>query len=255
MVHPNVPRTACHPERGVNPESALELLEFAGNVGLALLLGTIIGAERQWRQHPAGLRTNALVAVGAALFVSLSRLMVDTNSPTRIASYIVSGVGFLGGGVIIKEGANVRGITTAATLWCSAAVGTLAGAGFGGHATIGMGSILFIVVGLRHLSKGIDDIRRQRALQEGLYRVRVACDAKENAVVRTALVRHANGHPGMALTGITARKKKGRKRMSLVADIHAEAADDKDVQEIVNRLMIEPGVSAASWEKLPPAPE
>jgi len=233
----------------------LELLEFTGNIGLALLLGTLIGAERQWRQHPAGLRTNALVAVGAALFVSLTRLMDDTTSPTRIASYIVSGVGFLGGGVIIKEGANVRGITTAATLWCSAAVGTLAGAGFGGHAAIGVGAILFIVIGLRYLSKGIDDIRKLRVLHEGQYRVRVACDSKEAAVVRTALVRHASGHPGMTMTGITAQKKKGRKRMLLVADIRAEAADDKDVQEIVNRLMIEPGVTAASWEKLPPVPE
>ncbi len=233
----------------------MELLEFAGNVGLALVFGTIIGAERQWRQHLAGVRTNALVAVGAALFVSLSRLMGDTTSPTRIASYVVSGVGFLGGGVILKEGASVRGITTAATLWCSAAVGTLAGAGFGWHAGIGMSAILFVVIGLRPLSKGIDRLQKHRGAQEARYRVRVACETKEHVVVRTALARHANGHPGMMMTGITARKKKGRKRMYLVADIHAEAADDKDVQEIVSRLMIEPGVTAASWEKLPPAPE
>jgi putative Mg2+ transporter-C (MgtC) family protein len=82
----------------------LGLMEFAGNVGLALLYGTLIGIERQIRKHPAGLRTNALVSVGAALFVSLSQLMDDKNSPSRIASYIVSGVGFLGGGVILKEG-------------------------------------------------------------------------------------------------------------------------------------------------------
>lgn len=233
----------------------MELLDFAGNVALALVLGTIIGAERQWRQHPAGLRTNALVAVGAAMFVSLSRLMGDTNSPTRIASYIVSGVGFLGGGVILKEGASVKGITTAATLWCSAAVGTLSGAGFGWHAMIGMSSVLFVVIGLRPMSKGIDQLQKQRAVHEGLYRVRVACETKEHAVVRTALARHANGHPGLSMTGITARKKKGRKRMTLVADIHSDAADDKDVQEIVNRLMIEPGVSAASWERLPLTPE
>ncbi|MCE9564557.1 MAG: MgtC/SapB family protein [Planctomycetes bacterium] len=233
----------------------MELFDFAGNVALALVLGTIIGAERQWRQHPAGLRTNALVAVGAALFVSLSRLMGDTNSPSRIASYIVSGVGFLGGGVILKEGASVRGITTAATLWCSAAVGTLAGAGFGWHAMIGMTSILFVVVGLRPLSQGIDHAQKRRVVREGLYRVRVACVPKEQAVVRTALIRHANGHPGMSMTGIKANKKKGRKLMTMVAEIHADVADNKEVQEIVNRLMIEPGVTAASWERLPLPPE
>ena len=107
----------------------------------ALALGTVIGLERQWRQHPAGLRTNALVAIGAALFVSLSRLVPGDASPTRVAAYVVSGVGFLGGGVILKEGANVRGITTAATLWCSAAVGTLTGMGFGLHAAVGVDGV------------------------------------------------------------------------------------------------------------------
>jgi putative Mg2+ transporter-C (MgtC) family protein len=68
------------------------------NVGAALILGVAIGLERQWRSHPAGLRTNTLVALGTAFFVSLSILMNDTNSPTRIASYVVSGLGFLGGG-------------------------------------------------------------------------------------------------------------------------------------------------------------
>ena len=86
-----------------------------------------MGLERQLHPHPAGLRTNALVCVGAALFVSLTHLLGDTNSPSRIASYIVSGVGFLGGGAILKEGPNVRGLTTAAGLWCSAAVGTMCG--------------------------------------------------------------------------------------------------------------------------------
>lgn len=233
----------------------MEHLEFAGNIVLALLLGSIIGAERQWRQHSAGLRTNALVAVGAALFVSLTRLLGDTNSPSRIASYIVSGVGFLGGGVIIKEGANIRGITTAATLWCSAAVGTLAGAGFGFHGAIGVGVILFIVVGLRPVAKKLDEIRMGRATQEALYQIRVACDSKAVAVVRTALVRHANDHKGMSVTGIVARKKRKQKFMTLLVDIHADVANNNDAQEIVNRLLIEPGVTAASWDRLPLPPE
>jgi putative Mg2+ transporter-C (MgtC) family protein len=229
----------------------MELLEFTGNVALALLLGTLIGIERQWRQHPAGLRTNALVAVGAALFVSLTRLLHDTNSPTRIASYIVSGVGFLGGGVILKEGANIRGINTAATIWCAAAVGTIAGLGFAFYALIGTVAVICVVTGLRPMARKIDALRTRLGEVTGTYLVRVACEAKDHAVVRTALVRHANGHPGMSVTGITARKKK-RKRLVLIAEINAVKADDKAVQEIVNRLMIEPGVFAASWERLPP---
>ncbi len=75
---------------------------FILNTSAALGMGVLIGLERQWRQHPAGLRTNALVALGAALFVSLARLMEDHGNPTRMASYVVSGLGFLGGGVILR---------------------------------------------------------------------------------------------------------------------------------------------------------
>src|SRR6516225_3405891 len=108
----------------------MSLAQFVLDIGAAILMGVTIGLERQFGQHTAGLRTNALVCVGAALFVSLSGLTADTNSPTRIASYVVSGIGFLGGGVILREGMSVKGMNTAATLWCSAAVGSLAGAGF-----------------------------------------------------------------------------------------------------------------------------
>lgn len=93
----------------------------------AFVFGTMIGAERQYRQRTAGLRTNVLVAVGAAGFVDLAQGMAGDAEAVRVVSYVVSGVGFLGAGVIMKEGLNVRGLNTAATLWCSAAVGAAAG--------------------------------------------------------------------------------------------------------------------------------
>src|SRR5437016_1090036 len=98
-------------------------LEFTLHVGAALLLGTLVGLEREVGRHPAGLRTNALVCVGAALFVCLGRLLDPAHPPPQIAANIVTGVGFLGAGVIMKEGASVRGMNTAATVWGSAAVG------------------------------------------------------------------------------------------------------------------------------------
>jgi putative Mg2+ transporter-C (MgtC) family protein len=233
----------------------LGLMEFAGNVGLALLYGTLIGIERQIRKHPAGLRTNALVSVGAALFVSLSQLMDDKNSPSRIASYIVSGVGFLGGGVILKEGITIRGLTTAAGLWCSAAVGTLAGAGFGLHGAVGTVFVLVVLAVLRPLANWIDDKQRQLAIAEADYQIRVACEAKDSLLARTILLRHVIGHAGLVVTGITTRKKKSRKRMIVLANVHAKQADDKSIQEVVSRLIIEPGVIAARWEKLPETTE
>ncbi|GAA3007084.1 MgtC/SapB family protein [Microbacterium aurantiacum] len=98
--------------------------------GAAIALGSLIGLERQWRQRTTGMRTHALVALGAASFVLLSTATDGDASPTRIAAQVVSGIGFLGAGIIFREGANVRGLNTAATLWCSAAVGVLCGAGF-----------------------------------------------------------------------------------------------------------------------------
>src|SRR6266403_2205956 len=108
----------------------MDPLLYAANIAVAFLLGLAIGLERELRHHEAGLRTNALVALGAALFVSLARLYDHEGSPTRVAGQVVSGIGFLAGGVIIRDGFSVKGLTTAATLWCTAAVGTLAGSGF-----------------------------------------------------------------------------------------------------------------------------
>jgi putative Mg2+ transporter-C (MgtC) family protein len=86
------------------------------SVAVAFILGTLIGAERQWRQRTAGLRTNVLVAVGAAAFTDLGARLLGPDGATRIISYVVSGIGFLGAGVILKEGTQIRGLNTAATL-------------------------------------------------------------------------------------------------------------------------------------------
>jgi len=98
-------------------------------MGKACAVGAAIGFERQWRQRLAGLRTNTLVALGAASLVVFDGLFSGGTASTRVAAQVVSGIGFLGAGIIFREGLNVRGLNTAATLWCSAAVGVLAGGG------------------------------------------------------------------------------------------------------------------------------
>ncbi|MTI32804.1 MgtC/SapB family protein [Xanthovirga aplysinae] len=108
----------------------MSTLDFIFRLSLAMLLGAGIGLERQWRNRNAGLRTNALVAIGAASFLLLSESLTnEVGDPSRIAAQIVSGIGFLGAGVIMRDGVNVQGLNTAATLWCSAAVGTMTGVG------------------------------------------------------------------------------------------------------------------------------
>jgi putative Mg2+ transporter-C (MgtC) family protein len=116
------------------------MLDFSNvliQLGLSIVCGFIIGLERQINKGLAGIHTNVLVSAGSCLFIFVSTALQDTNSPARVASQIVSGIGFLGAGVIAKEGMTVRGINSAATLWCSAAIGSLCGAGIIQYAFVG----------------------------------------------------------------------------------------------------------------------
>jgi putative Mg2+ transporter-C (MgtC) family protein len=134
-----------------------ELIGTVGRLGLALLLGSAIGFERQWHQKMAGLRTNALVALGSCGFVVFSG-MVGQGDPTRIAAQVVSGIGFLGAGVILREGINVHGLNTAATLWCSAMVGTFAGGGFWLPSLAAAGFVVLTNLLLRPLVRRLNTI-------------------------------------------------------------------------------------------------
>jgi putative Mg2+ transporter-C (MgtC) family protein len=126
----------------------MDILTFALRLAVAFALGTVVGFERQQRQGLTSARTNALVSVGAAQFVMLSYL-IGAGDPTRIAAQIVSGIGFLGAGVILRTGMHIRGLNTAATLWGVAAVGSLAGAGFLLESTVGAAFILLANLVLR----------------------------------------------------------------------------------------------------------
>jgi len=227
----------------------MHVLFFALNLGEALLLGLLIGLERQWRQHPAGLRTNALVALGAASFVSLSALMGDKDSPTRIASYIVSGLGFLGGGVILRDGLNVKGLNTAATLWCSGAVGTLAGAGFPLEAAVTTAAVLGVHIGLRPIVRWIESHRRTAPDVETYYRIRVRCRHDHESIVRTILLRHVGGNSHMSIQSL-ANEESEKEGPVVVADVYAAERNDRFMEDVVARLSIEPDVIGVRWEKV-----
>lgn len=130
--------------------------QFMIRLSLAVALGALIGMERQWHQRMAGLRTNVLVAAGAALYMMLTDAGQIQGDGTRIPAQIVSGVGFLGAGVIMKEGMSIRGLNTAATIWCSAAVGCLAGLGLAIKALIAASMILACNVLLRPIAYQIE---------------------------------------------------------------------------------------------------
>lgn len=112
----------------INNIDFASLADTAVSLTTAFLFGGLIGFERQYRQRTAGLRTNILVAVGAAIFVDAANRLTGHDGAIHVMAYVVSGIGFLGAGVIMREEGNVRGINTAATLWASGAVGACAGA-------------------------------------------------------------------------------------------------------------------------------
>jgi len=119
--------------------------EFCLRLICAMVAGSIIGFERQWHRKSAGIRTNTLVAIGAALYVMLSmEITQEKGDPTRIVGQVVSGIGFLGAGIIFKEGLNIHGLTTAATVWCSSAIGCTAAAGYYFYALAGALAIVMV---------------------------------------------------------------------------------------------------------------
>lgn len=120
---------------------------------LSAIAGLILGFEREMKDKSAGLKTITVICLGSTLFSILSYKVSGTGDPTRIASYIVSGIGFLGAGVIFKQGFSVRGLTTAGIIWIAAAVGTSIGFGEVYLAFTFLGSALFVIYSAEYLSK------------------------------------------------------------------------------------------------------
>ena len=224
---------------------ALSVADFALRLGVGVGCGGLIGLERQWRARRAGLRTNALVAGGATLFVLYAAATTDT-SPTRVASYVVSGIGFLGGGVILREGVNVRGLNTAATLWCSAAVGVLAAAGHPVFALIGTGAVVAIHVVGRPLGRLIDRDNTGDE-EEGLrpYRVAVVCRPKSEKYARAQIVQHA-GSNDITLRGIHTGRASDDE-ITLTAHLLMDGHTPARLERLVAELSLQPDVRAVQW--------
>jgi putative Mg2+ transporter-C (MgtC) family protein len=163
----------------VNPDLSLDTeLNLALRLTVGLVLGALIGFERELHRQPAGFRTHSLVALGAALFTIVSAYaftgpMVD---PTRIAAQIVSGIGFIGAGTILQYRGHIRGLTTAASLWAVAAIGTAAGAGM--FVIAATGTVLILVV-LSVLDRIETFARRRLQLPPDQYDVSAMDDPDE----------------------------------------------------------------------------
>ena len=165
----------------------MTLTTFLLQTLLALALGSFIGLERQWHRRLVDLKTNALVCMGAALFMMVSAGPDGSVEPIRMAAQIVVGVGFIGGGLLFRQGAQTRGINTAATLWCSAAIGTLCGMGRAAEASLAAGVLVAANIALRGLARRLqlrmgpnDSLTEQLSFE-------VECESDQTSTVRDAL--------------------------------------------------------------------
>jgi putative Mg2+ transporter-C (MgtC) family protein len=214
---------------------------------LALILGALIGAERQWRQRMAGLRTNALVAAGAAMFVMLTALTARTADDSfRIAGQIVSGIGFLGAGVILRNGLNITGLNTAATLWCSAAVGTLAGYGMYGSAITGAVAVVAANVLLRPIGKALNR-GTGTADADITYLFRITARTEQEAHMRALLLHSLSGQP-LLLKSLKSDDLERADKVEVQATLTSTGRQNLLLEQIVSQLSLEPGVSGVSWE-------
>ena len=221
----------------------------AFNMFTALACGAVIGSERQVRQRMAGLRTNALVALGAASFVTFSGLFPNEVSQTRVAAQVVSGIGFLGAGIIFRDGFNVHGLNTAATLWCSAGVGLMAGAGAWDFAVLMTVMVVFVNLGLRplvkwlkrHTSAGVPMLRG--------YRVIVTVAEADEAGTRTLMLRTLS-LVGLNLSEIAFTPADDGRGLDLSATVTVVGVGETALDQAVQRLAAEPGLLRVRWISL-----
>ena len=223
-----------------------DFLDTLVSLATAFVLGALIGAERQYRQRTAGLRTNVLVAVGAAAFVDLAMHLAGADGAVRVIAYVVSGIGFLGAGVIMKQGLDVRGLNTAATLWASAAVGSCAGADMAAQA---VALTVFVLAGntlLRPLVNAINRIPLDAQSSEATYQFKLAVTPEALPDMRDLLVERLEkaNYPVADVEVV----EHGDDLLEIVATLVSTAIHPAELETVVADLERQPGVRHATWE-------
>src|SRR5262249_25590238 len=221
--------------------------ELTLRLATALVVGVIIGIERQWRHKMAGLRTNVLVAVGAAMFCLIAALSAHEASPTRIAAQIASGTGFLGAGVILRDGLNIRGLNTAATLWCAAAAGAMAGSGFPLPAIAASLVILGTNLFLRQLASKFEGFQ-DTPLRRGVgYAAHILCDGPGRQHVRDLVLATIRAS-ALVLTSFRSAMLDAGQQCQIVTELAAAERSDQAMEDLIAGLSTDDGVVSAAWQ-------
>lgn len=226
------------------------LLEFTLRIFAALLFGVAIGIERQWRQRSAGLRTNTLVSLGSAAYLLISVSMTDTAAdPSRIAAQIVTGIGFLGAGVIMKDGLSVQGLNTAATIWCSAAVGSLCGLGLFREAAVVTAAVMLTHLLLRPLGQKVSSFTLIKTAATQIdYLFTIKCKVAAENHIRVLLVQMLGNDEKILLKSLSSDDTEDIDTVVITAVIQSFSQQDSLIERAASRLTIEDQVIKVSWE-------
>ena len=219
----------------------MDLSTFVIRLTICFCLSILIGLERQLRHRMVGLRTNVLVCIGAFLFVYLS-FGINVSDQTRVAAQVVSGIGFLGAGVILRDGSKIKGLNTAATLWCVAAIGTLCASGLVIEATLGTLFVLLSNIILRLLSMIIMGKIKNTSKEE--YTIRINCKKKKEEVIRTNFARIID-KTDLVLNSLE-RSEITEEEIKLKAIVITSTPSK--VEMVINKISTDPGIISITWE-------
>lgn len=229
---------------------------FAVHLIAAAVLGGIIGLERQWSRHPAGILTNLIVCIGAFAFTAFSFLVVgEVKDITRVAAQVVSGIGFLGAGVILRDGGNVKGLNTAATVWASAAVGILCCISNLTYALLVAIAIVFLHLVLHPISHQIDKNRRydknekRKNNDEALYKISVVCSEDAELAVRKDIMSIIKAEPDALLHTLeTIHSRSDENNKKIRAYISTKVNDDALIENIITKIGKNGEIISAGWK-------
>ena len=221
--------------------------EFTFKILFSLILGISIGLERQLTGHPAGIRINVLICMGTCFF-TLFPMLYGSDEVFRVGSSIISGVGFLCSGVIFKENGSVRGINTAATLWCTAAIGILASTEKFMWSAIAAFVLITSNLILRPVARKISPIG-QSDEDEKEYRISITCQEDEEPRIRQLLI-NGNTCKTLFLNNLESSEVIGDK-VEVIAEFCSMGRPKNQVlEEMVGMALKNPDVISAGWEVL-----
>ena len=218
--------------------------DFLLRIAVCFTLSFCIGLERQWRRRNIGLRTNVLVCIGSFLFVTTG--IGTTGDINRIPAQVVSGIGFLGAGVILRDGMNIRGLNTAATLWCNAAIGVMTASGLLVEAAIGTLFILIANIVLRFIGRKIMKKQNINAMEE--YTLKIKCMEEKEIILRTLLLQLLSQEQ-ITLTNLESKTIENE-TVKIYATVQLEQHNHHLLEQIINRISVEPGITNIGWQKL-----